>query len=336
MKSKKPTLSDVKNFIDLNGGGVCYLSGDDLFFTEEAMNLVKDRKLDEFSRDFNYNVFYGCETDMEKVVDTIKTLPIMTKNRLVIIQQAHQLRDSDWKILTPVLLRPVSSTFLVFVGDKPDKRKKSIKEAMKSVTHFHFVKPYEREFPKWIKFICNKHSVEIEKDVPDLLLEIVGPSLMEIQNEVLKLSCYTGKGRKVSSTDVITVASKIRLKNIFNLTEAIGKKNLLQALLCLEELLESGQNEVGITAMIHRHIRLLRQTIIGKKQGLHGLELANFAGVPSFFLKDFLSQTQFWNEEKIQEAYKLLCNTDKALKSSPLSSHIPLENFIMQTCSQQQ
>ena len=62
----------------------------------------------------------------------------------------------------------------------------------------------------------------------------------------------------------MTVTSKIRLQNIFDLTDAIGKKNESQALLCLARLLESGQNEVGMTAMIHRHIRLLRQTMIGK------------------------------------------------------------------------
>ena len=38
--------------------------------------------------------------------------------------------------------------------------------------------------------------METEKDVPDLLLEIVGPSLMDLQNEILKLSCYVGKDKK--------------------------------------------------------------------------------------------------------------------------------------------
>ena len=251
---------------------------------------------------------------------------------MVIVKQAHQLRESDWKALNPILLKPVPSTFLIFVGNKPDKRKKIIKEILKSVTHFHFASPYEKEFPKWIRFICEKHSVEIEKEVPGLLLEIVGPSLIEIQNEILKLDYYVGKNRKISATDVITVTSKIRLKNIFNLTEAIGKKNLSQGLLYLEELLNSGQNEVGITAMVHRHLRLLRQTIIGKKQGFHNRELASFAGVHPFFLREFLSQVQFWNERKIKEAYKLLCNTDRELKSSNLSNHIWLQNFIIKTC----
>ena len=332
MKAQNSSLTDIKDFIDNDRGSLCYLSGDDPFFKEEAMGFIKGKKLDEASRDFNYEVFYGHETDMGQVLGTIKTLPIMAKNRLIIIQQAHQLRDADWKTLTPVLVKPVLSTFLVFTGDKPDKRKKSIKEAMKSMTHFHFSKPYEKEFPKWIKSICKKHSVKIEEDVPDLLLQVVGSSLMDIRNEILKLGHYVGKDGKVSIADVMAVTSKIKFQSVFDLTDAIGKKNQAKALLCLADLLETGQNEVGIIAMIHRHIRLLRQIMRGEKQGLHHRELASFAGVHPFFLKEYLSQTQFWNERKVQKTYNILCDTDRAIKSSSLSSHIWLENLILQTC----
>ncbi len=335
MKAKNSSLTDIKNFIDLNQGNVCYLSGDDPFFTEEATDFIKDKKLDESSRDFNYEVFYGHETGMGHILNIIRTFPITAKERLVIIRQAHQLRDTDWKILSPILIKPVSSTFLVFTGDKPDRRKKIIKKILESMTHFHFTRPYEREFPKWIKSICKKHSVEIEPDVPDLLLQIVGPNLMDLKNEILKLGHYTGRNKKVSPPDVMTVTSRIKLQNIFDLTDAIGRKDQARALLCLADLIENGQNEVGIVAMVHRHIRLLRQTIIGQKKDLPHRELASFAGVPPFLLKEYLSQTRFWSEQKIKKTYNLLCDTDRALKSSPLSNHIWLEHFIIQTCQKE-
>ena len=91
------------------------------------MNLVKNKKLDESSCDFNYEVFYGHETDMDKILDVIKTLPVMTENRLVVIKQAHQLRDSDWKTLTPVLLKPVPSTFWFSSGTSRIREKKQSK-----------------------------------------------------------------------------------------------------------------------------------------------------------------------------------------------------------------
>ena len=332
MKTKNSSLSDIKNFINLNKGNVCYISSDDSFFIEQALDFIRNKKLDEAFRDFNHRIFYGHETDMNQILGIMKTLPVIAKNRLIIIREAHQLRDTDWQTLTPFLLKPIASTFLVFTGDKPDKRKKTLKEVMKCLTHFHFIKPYEKETLEWIRFLCKKHSLNIGKDIPDLLLQIVGSNLMDMENEILKLSQYAGKTRKILPPDVMMVTSRIKLQSIFDLTDAIGKKNQLRALLCLADLLESGQSEVRILAMIHRHIRLLRQIIIGKKKGFQNQKLANFAGISPFFFKEYLSQIQFWNEKKIEKTYQILCNTDRALKSSPISGPVWLENFILQTC----
>ncbi len=332
MAQHKQSLLDLKNFMTLNKGTICYLSTDEDFFIEEALEHIKAEKLDEGSRDFNYDIFYGKETDVSRVFDIIETLPMMSATRLVMIRRAHELKDKDWQTLMPVLSNPVPSTFLVFVGDKPDGRKNVIKQMLKNVTHFHFAKPYDREFPQWVQYICKKHGQKIETDAIHLLMQIVGPNLLEIKNEILKLGQYVGKGKPITASDVMHVASRIKLQNVFDLTDAIGKNDQARALMCLADLLENGQNEVSILAMVHRHIRLLRQTRVGEQQGLNGRELSSFAGVPYYFLKEYTAQARMWNDRKIEKTYKVLGETDRALKSSPVSSHIWLENFIMQTC----
>ncbi len=333
MAQQKTSLLDLKNFMNLDKGTILYLSGDEDFFVEEAISYIKSKTLDEASKDFNYDVFYGRDTEVSRIFDIVETLPMMASTRLVMIHRAQDLKDKEWKMLLPLLTRPVPSTFLVFVGDKPDGRKAIIKEAMKSMTHFHFAKPYDREFPQWVKYICKKHSLKIDEDAIHLLMQIVGPNLLELQNEILKLGHYVGPGKPITAGDVMHVASRIKLQNVFDLTDAIGKSDQARALMCLADLLENGQNEVSILAMVHRHVRLLRQTKMGESQGRTGRDLASFAGVPYFFLKEYTSQANLWTERKIEKTYKVLGDTDKALKSSPISSHIWLENFIMQTCN---
>ena len=332
MPKQKSSLLDLKNFMTLNKGTTLYLSGDEDFFVEEAIETIKESKLDEKSRDFNYDIFYGRETEVSKIFDIIETLPMMSTTRLVMIRRAQDLKDKEWKMLTPLFSNPVPSTFLVLVGDKPDGRKTVVKEAMKHLTHMHFTKPYDNEFPNWVKYICKKYALKIDDDAIHLLMQIVGPNLLEIKNEVLKLGQYVGKGQTITAGDVMHVASRIKLQNVFDLTDAIGKNDQARALMCLADLLENGQNEVSILAMVHRHVRLLRQTKMGEQQGHMGRDLASFAGVPYFFLKEYTSQARLWSERKIEKTYKVLVDTDRALKSSPVSSHIWLENFILQTC----
>ena len=332
MAQRKVSLMDLKSFLSLKKGNIVYLSSDEDFFVEEAVEHIKQVRLDEASRDFNYDVFYGRETEISKVFDVIETLPMMASNRLVIIRRAHDLKEKEWKMLMPILENPVDSTFLVFAGDKPDGRRTFIKDALKKLQHFHFDKPFDREYPNWVQYICKKFDLNIDNDAIHLLMQIVGPNLLELKNEVLKLGQYVGQGKTITAGDVMHVASRIKLQNVFDLTDAIGKSDQARALMCLADLLENGQNEVSILAMVHRHIRLLRQTRLGEQQGHAGRELASFAGVPYFFLKEYTSQARMWSERKIEKTYKVLGDTDKALKSSPISSHIWLENFIMQTC----
>jgi DNA polymerase III delta subunit len=100
---------------------------------------------------------------------------MMSATRLIIWRRAHEIRDKDWERLLPLLSNPVASTFLVFVGDKPDGRKNTIKQVLKNLTHFHFAKPYDREFPQWVQYICKKYNQNIEVDAIHLLMQIVGP-----------------------------------------------------------------------------------------------------------------------------------------------------------------
>jgi DNA polymerase-3 subunit delta len=89
---------------------------------------------------------------------------------------------------------------------------------------------------------------------------------------------------------------------------------------------------VGVVSLIHRQIRILSAIYEGKKAGMNGARLAQKVGVPEFFMKQYLEQSRQWDKEKLVSAVRALQETDRALKSSPVASHIWLENFILRTC----
>ena len=192
MGQTKTSILDLKNFISLNKGSLCYLSGDEDFFIEEGLDLIKKKKLQESCQDFNFDTFYGREVEATKVSDVIETLPMLSDQRLVVWKQAHELWDMDWERLMPVLTNPPPSAFVVFVGNKLDSRKKIMKQVLENLSPFHFSKPYDRDFPKWVQYICKKHQQKIEGDAIQLLIQIVGSNLLELKNEVLKLGTLCG------------------------------------------------------------------------------------------------------------------------------------------------
>lgn len=306
--------------------------GEELYLVDESIKVIKENVLREGAVDFNYDCFYGTEVAPSQIRDTVEMLPMMCERRLVILKSAQQLKEKDWEALIPILERPVDSCVFVIVADKLDKRKKYVKQIQKNGVLVELKRPFDNQVPVWIDYIAYNNNLKLSKAAIDMLHQLVGANLSEINNELRKLSQYVGENTNVDVDTVLKVVSKARIDSIFDLTDAIGRKDRAAALTCLANLLEHGQSEVAAVSLILRHVRILAQLQEGLRSGLGSAKLSSKIGVPQFFLKKYMGQCKLWNDDKIAKTISVLHDTDKALKSSPLSSHIWLENFIVKTC----
>jgi DNA polymerase III subunit delta len=310
-----------------------FLYGDETFLIEETLDTLVTTALGEGLRDFNLNTFYGGEADPAQIRDAVETLPMMAQVRVVVLKDAQDLNDKDWEQLSRLIDEPVPTTALVCVASKIDKRKKYIKRFMEKGVVVEFKRPYDNQIPDWIKTISKKYGLQLSNDAVATFHQLVGSNLQDINGELQKLSQFLGEKKKASVDDVLAVVSRIRIDSVFDLTEAIGRNDRARALTCLANLLDNGQNEVGVLALISRHVRILKLVSDGLKEGLSGPRLSSRAGVSPYFLKSYVDQARSWNERKIEHTFQALLDTDRALKSSPVASHIWLENFVVQTCS---
>lgn len=306
--------------------------GEDSFLIDEVLKLIKAKVLSSGAVDFNFDQFYASDASASQVRDTVEMLPVMCEKRLIFYKGVHTLKERDWDALMPILDNPVDSSVLVLVGEKVDKRKKFAKKIAENGVMLELKIPYENQIPTWVDYIAYNHQIELSRDVISLIHQMVGNSLSEINSEMFKLKQYVGERTQVTQEDVFQVVSRAKVENVFDLAAAIGRKDRAKALSCLTNILENGQSEVGALAMILRHVRILATLQEGVKKGLSGPKLSAKAGVPSFFLKDYLKQSKSWSQQKIAKTIRSLHETDRALKTSPISSHIWLENFIIQTC----
>ncbi len=252
---------------------------------------------------------------------------------MVIVKEAQDFTDKEWDQLDPVLQTPVDSTVLIFVGGKIDKRKKFFKILLEQARCVEFRKPFENQVPGWIRQICRAHGLEIADDAVQLLHRLVGSQLLEIEAEVKKLADFLDQRKNIQLEDVAQCVSKRREENVFALAAKIAEGDRVQALYQLADLLQDGQSDVGIVSLVARHLRLLYVLKQGIEMGLMGQKLAQYAQVPNYYLADYVSQSKLWTYKKIESALLVLAETDKALKSSPLSSAIWLENLILKTCA---
>ena len=313
---------------------VYYLYGDEPYLMDPCVDRLKYAVLDEAAVDFNYSLYYAKETDLSQIKDVIETLPVFSAHRLVIIKNAQDYKDSELNELEQMLKNPVESTVLAIFSDKIDKRKRLFKILSENSSAIEFKKPYENQYPQWINYIVKSCGLTITSDAIHRLHRLVGNNLTEIENQVHRIVEFLGgTKRTIELSDVNAVVSMSREESVFDFTRAIGHKDRVLALEQLVSLMDQGQNEVGIISLLARHMRQLLMVRAGMDQGIGGTKLANLTGIAPYFIESYCDQARLWPIKKIEEALVVLHETDKALKSTPISSHIWLENLVIKSCS---
>lgn len=296
-------------------------------------------------RDFNLSTFDAMDSAPDLVRDALETLPMMAPNRVVVLKNAQQFSDKQWEILIPFLEKPLQGAVLVCLASKIDKRKRYWKRLLDTGVSLECKRPYENQIPEWIDFLSSRHAVKFDSEAAATLQQIVGSNLSDLDSEIRKLAIYCG-GRSprageasnkkapllVDTDDVMKVVSHVRIETVFDFADAVGSSDRARALDCLANLLDQGQNEIGIIALVARHVRLLQATSEGVREGLSGQRLAARVGVSPFFVRSYADQARHWSSRKIDQTLEALYDTDKALKTSPIVSHIWLENFILRVC----
>ena len=312
---------------------VYFIFGDEPFLIEQCVSRFKYSILDENSVDFNFSLFYAADADVQNIKEAVETLPVFAQKRLVILKNANELKDSEWQELESLFKNPVDSTVFVLFADKIDKRKKHYKTLIESSTALEFKKPYDNEIPRWINHYANEHGLRLTQTAVHRLHRLVGNNLSEIYAQLEKIKLYLDGGTNVDITEVNAVVSNSREENVFDFTKAIGQKDRVQALEQIVNLLDQGQSEIGVISLLARHMRILLTVRTGMDQGVGGSKLANLANVSPYFIDEYCDQAKRWPVRKLEDSLVLLSETDKALKSSPLSSHIWLENLVLKSCS---
>lgn len=313
---------------------VYFLFGDEPYLLNQCVARFKFAALEEHAMDFNYSLFYAKEAEAAQVRDVVETLPAFATQRLVILKNLQDFKDSELAELETLITNPVPSTVFVMFADKVDKRKKFFKTLIDKAVSVEFKKPYDNQYPQWISHICSTVNLKISNEATHRLHHLVGNNLSELETHIFKIQDYMGEKTLVELADVNAVVSVTREESVFDFTEALGKKDRVTALEQLVNLLDQGHYPVVIIGAVVRHIRILLVVRAGMDEGFGGAKLAGLAGVPPYFIETYCDQARKWNVKKLEEMLIVLNDTDRALKSTTgASTHIWLENLVLKSCS---
>lgn len=310
---------------------VYLLHGDERFLISRFVDRLKGLVVIGPMADFNYARKKAQETTGAQVVADARSLPMMAKQRLIIIDDADKLKSADLEALLGYVENPVPETCLVLIGKKFDLRRGFFKKAngRKMVHKAESLK--ENQVPAFISQRARNKKMKIDEQAVMAIAQAVGPDCAALDDAVERVGLYAG-GEEIHAEDVATVVSSVRTHSVFELVDALGTRKSAQVLRLLSQLLSNREEPIRINAMLARHMRQLLSVRIYRHQGMDQQGMMSALGVPPFVVKKLMAQSNGFRGPQLEAALRRLADVDLELKSSRRPGERILENALMDLC----
>ncbi|MBI5628511.1 MAG: DNA polymerase III subunit delta, partial [Candidatus Rokubacteria bacterium] len=222
---------------------VALLHGPEPLLIEDAVAAVTralfpDPSLATLSRE----VLEAREAGAEGIVRSALTLPFLTPARLVVARGADTLPAKQAEALGAYCKAPNPSSVLLLLADDTVPAGHWLLRVLPPAAIVGVPRPAGRALLIWLRGRARSAGFELAEEAATLLVELAGEDLATHIGEVEKAALAGGpENRRVTVTEVRAVVGEHRLRDVFELTDALAARDLARALAVLASLLQAGE-----------------------------------------------------------------------------------------------
>lgn|GEM_PF-1026557 len=303
---------------------VYFFHGDEPYPIDHLIRLMVETCIDPATRDFNLDILTGEETDGKTIADRASAFPLMAEKRFVFVRQIQKLATSDRKILLQYAANPSPSTCLVLTAGKVETRQKFYQELIRMSREFESRPLYENQAVQWVKRQFRGRDKKITDDAALFLVQQVGMSLWGLHHEIEKVLTFAPEVQTITRDEISAVAGISRQHTVWELTDAVGRKDLPAAIRILDHLLEARQSPAGMIGDLCRRMTQLLQIRIRLDRGLAVERVTRDLALKPYFGTLFAAQAGGYSAENLECALKTLMMADHAVKTGRLDPRVTM------------
>lgn len=248
---------------------VAVIGTDDAMMKEAALKLSRELAPAD-AGEFGVEIIEGtaenaehCERIVRNVMEGLQTLPFFGGGKLVWLKNANFLADNQVgktnaaqegmeTILDYVEKSLPPEVKFLLSASGVDKRRSAFKRIQKLAELRVFDKPdtskagWEDEVIPVVARRAREMGLAFDNEALEMLVQLAGEDTRQLDAELEKLALYVGERARVTVEDVHAVVPLSRAGVVFEVGNAIGRRDLRRALELLRVLIFQGQNPVGI------------------------------------------------------------------------------------------
>ncbi len=285
----------------------------------------------------------GRTLDIDQLINAYETIPLLSQNRVIVIDGLTDLDGIKGKKFTGVDEKRLLDCFasqndktitIVVCEDKVDKRKKLYKEIDKNGKIYTFDQLPIDDLKKWI----NKrfHQAEKKIEISDITKFIDQSGyyqkdsdyrLYNFENDIKKVVSLSGSNEKIEQQNIQDAISGNIERNVFAIVDAISEGKKSEALRIFTNALTFGEAEYKILALMNRQFENLLKVKILSDSGQGMPIMKSRLKLPDFAIKKLIRLCNKYSLDQLKIINQELYLADKNIKTGVLPPRLSLEMF---------
>jgi DNA polymerase-3 subunit delta len=324
---------------------VYLVTGEENVLRDQVVAELRGAALGSAIAAFNEDKFTAGEVAIDKILSAARTVPMMAPRRFVWVRGAERWdgadvekesegkRDAPLDRLAEYAAAPVDSTCLVVTSTKLDGRRRLSALAKKQGFVVNCDPLDAAALLSWILRQCALRGNPIERDVAELIAQLAGTDLARLGDVLERLSLFAGPNAPITEEAVGECVARVRTADTWTLVDAIGGRNLGEALRLLPDVYDSRDRGLPLLGALAWSIRQLAKFQIALEGGASSDEAARRAGIyPPMRAREVEKKARALRAKELERWLLVLAETDVALKSSRRAPDAILEHMFTRLC----
>ena len=296
--------------------------GEEAFLREYYLGELRKNLLPPGLEDFNLHAAQGKDCSVEWIAQAVDCLPMMSGRTLVEVTDfdLSALGDKQRERLMEILNELPDYCCLVFVYDllayKLDGRSKLAGLFKEKGAVVNFQRQEQGDLEAWIARRFRAAGKSIDSADARYLIFLCGDLMHDLASEIGKIAAYSAHSR-ITRGDIDAVAIPQMDAVVFQMTDAMARKDFDKAATVLADLLHQQESPIMILSVVGKHFRQLYTARLLLDRGGGRRELMELWGMKTSYQADkLMDAARRFSLPWCRRAVRRCAETDLAMKSS--------------------
>ena len=309
---------------------VYVLFGDEAFLKRQVFAALDPLLLGDADAEFARTIYPGPTAVWSTVRSELDTLPFLSPRRVVVIDQADPFVTNFRPVLEKYVAAPAKNGVLILdVKAWPSNTK--LAKLVPDAATIGCKSPSAQSLPRWaVNWAKSAHDKKLDADAAQWLIELAGPEMGLLEQEIAKLASYVGERSLITRDDVDQISGRGRAAETFKIFDAIGAGQPAEALSILNRLMEQGEEPLGVLGAFSWQLRKLAAAARMHRAGRPLSSAIAEAGFPPFKRDAVEQQLRHLGRRRLDKLYDWLLEANQAMKSTgSLPDRLLLERLVV-------